>query len=124
MREAVNEILSERAQMTDGMSRMVVLSVAAHGLLVASLLFAPDFWTTSATDKSTPMVISLGGAPGPDSGGMNTISNRAVQREAAPEEKPSPTPPAAKQTDMTVPEPAAKPVSKTPPKEVLKQKET
>ena len=124
MREAVSDILSERSEMTDGMSRMVMLSIAAHALLVASLLFAPDFWTGSASQETTPMVISLGGAPGPDSGGMNTISNRAIQREAPPEEKPTVAPPAAKAPEMTAPAPDAKPVSKTPPKEVLKPKET
>ena len=122
MREAVSEILSERAQMTDGMSRMVVASVAGHVLLVASLLFAPDFWT-SRTETATPMMISLGGAPGPDSGGMTTISNRAIQREAPPEEKPAPTPPAAKPPEMVAPEPTAKPAPKPVTKPIEKPKE-
>ena len=45
MREAVSDILAERAQITDGMSRMVLVSLAGHVLLAASLLFAPGFWT-------------------------------------------------------------------------------
>ena len=123
MREAVSEILSERARMTDGMSRMVVLSLAGHALLGASLVVAPDFWRGDPPPEAAPMMISLGGAPGPDSGGLNTISNRAIQREAAPEEKPAPAPPAAKAPEMVAPEPLAKPAPKAPAKEIAKPKE-
>ena len=124
MREAVSDILEERAQLGGDMSRMVVASFALHGLLVASLFFAPGFWSINVEREETPMMISLGGAPGPDSGGMNTISNRAIQREAAPDEKPNVTPPATKPPEMVVPEPtAAKPVPKTPTKPIEKPKE-
>jgi protein TonB len=124
MREAVSQILEERAQLTGGMSRMVMASLVLHGLLVASLIFTPDFWSSRVERESAPMMISLGGAPGPDSGGMNTISNRAIQREAAPEEKPTVTPPATKPPEMIAPEPkAAKPAPKTPAKPIEKPKE-
>jgi TonB family protein len=124
MREAVSDILEERAQLTDGMSRMVLVSLGLHTLLVASLFFAPQFWSISVEREATQMMISLGGAPGPDSGGMNTISNRAVQRETAPEEKPTVTPPSTKPPEMVLPEPkAAKPAPKTPSKPIEKPKE-
>lgn len=124
MREAVSDILEERAQLASGMSRMVLLSLLLHGVLVASLFFAPKFWSISVERETTPMMISLGGAPGPDSGGMNTISNRAIQREAAPEEKPTVAPPATKPPEMVMPEPkAAKPAPKTPAKPIEKPKE-
>lgn len=124
MRESVSDILAERAQITDGMSRMVLLSLAGHLLLVASLLFAPDFWTGSVTPDERPMMISLGGAEGPDAGGMNTIANRPVQRVAEPEEKPTrPAPPAEKPPEMVAPSPVPKPAPKTPPKPVAKPQE-
>ena len=124
MREAVSDILEERAQLDGDMRRMVVVSFVLHGLLVASLFFAPGFWSISVEREETPMMISIGGAPGPDSGGLNTISNRAVQREASPEEKPTVTPPATKPPEMVLPEPkAAKPAPKTPPKPIEKPKE-
>jgi outer membrane biosynthesis protein TonB len=105
--------------------RMLLLSFAAHALLVASLFFAPDFWSSVSVEKSTPMFISLGGAEGPDAGGMNTIADRPVQREAEPDEKPSrPTPPAAKAPEMVAPDPVAKPAPKTPAKPIEKPKET
>ena len=126
MREAVSDILAERAQITDGMSRMVLVSLAGHVLLAASLLFAPGFWTGTIEQESSPMMISLGGAEGPDAGGMTTIAERAVQRVAEPEEKPSrPTMPAAKPPDMVLPDPIAKPKPPArPAKPVEKPKET
>lgn len=128
MHEGVSDVIAERAQLAAGMTpavtRMVVLSFAAHAVLVAALLFAPEFWTGATAEKATPMMISLGGAEGPDSGGMNTISNRAVQRVAEPDAKPErPTPPAAKAPEMVAPEPLAKPAS-TAPAKVEKPRET
>ena len=124
MREAVSDILEERAQLNGDMSRMVVVSFGLHALLVASLFFAPKFWSISVEREESVMMMEFGGAEGPDSGGMNTISNRTVQREAAPEEKPNLTPPATKPPEMVLPEPkAAKPIPKTPVKPIEKPKE-
>ncbi|MBA2302890.1 MAG: TonB C-terminal domain-containing protein [Acidobacteria bacterium] len=125
MREAISDILSERAQLTDGMSRMVVLSLAGHALLVASMLYAPAFWTTAAESKSTPMMISLGGAEGPDAGGMTTIAARPVQRVSEPEEKPArPAPPAEKPPEMVAPSAVIKPAPKPPAKPIEKPRES
>lgn len=124
MREAVSDILAERAQMAEGMSRMVVLSLVGHALLGASLLFAPDFWTSGTEVKTTPMMITLGGAEGPDAGGMTTIAARPVQRVAEPEEKPSrPTAPAEKPPEMVAPSPVAKPAPATPVKSIEKPRD-
>ena len=128
MREAVSDIILERAHIADGMGRavlrMLVLSIVAHALLVLSLIFAPSFWTSSATDKSKPMIIDLGGAEGPDAGGLNTIAAKPVQRVAEPNEKPTrPTPPAEKAPEMVAPTPITKPAPKTPPKSVEKPTE-
>ena len=128
MREAVSDIILERAHIADGTGRavlrMLVLSLIAHALLVLSLLFAPSFWTSSATDKSKPMIIDMGGAEGPDAGGMNTIAAKPVQRVAEPDEKPSrPAPPAEKAPEMVAPTPEAKPTPKAPAKPVEKPAE-
>lgn len=121
MREAVSDILYERAHLTDGMSRMAIVSVIGHVVLGASLFYAPNFWTATVENKATPMMITLGGAEGPDAGGMTTIANRAVQRVAEPDEKPArPTAPAARPPEMAAPSPTAKVAPKTPPKPVDK----
>ncbi len=125
MNEAVADILSERAQISDGISVMVVLSLVGHGILAAALLFAPEFWTSAIQQKSTPMMITLGGAEGPDAGGMTTIAARPVQRVAEPEEKPSrPTPPAEKPPEMVAPDPKVKPKPTPPTKPVEKPRDT
>ena len=125
MREAVSEILDERAQMTTGISRMVLLSLAAHALLVLSMVFAPGFWTSDPAPEETSMMITLGGAEGPDAGGRNPLADRPVQRVAEPEAKPErPAPPAAKAPEMVVPEPAAKPAPPSTAKPIEKPKDT
>jgi len=127
MREAVSDILVERARIHDGMSRMVLVSLAGHMLLVASMNFAPSFWTSGVEREDMPMLITLGGAEGPDAGGMTTIAERAVQRVAEPEEKITrPTPPAAKPPEMVAPLPEVKtaPKPKPPPKPIEQPKET
>ena len=126
MREAVSDILVERAQIHSGMSRMVLVSLAGHALLLASMLFAPSFWTSGVDREELPMLITLGGAEGPDAGGMTTIAERAVQRVAEPEEKITrPTPPAPKPPEMleALPELKTAPKPKPPPKPVEKPKE-
>jgi TonB family protein len=121
MREAVSDVLIARSQHAEGLGRMVVLSFAAHVVLVAALAIVPSGWLRSEPElQSTPITISLGGAPGPDAGGRNQISARPVQTVAPPEPKvPFTRAPAEKPPEMVAPEPA-KPAAKTPTKPVQK----
>lgn len=122
MREAVSDILVERAQQTDGLSRMVMLSLMAHSFLLAALFVMPASWrSASLPSQEKPMMISLGGAEGPDAGGMTPIAGRAVQVEAPADAIPKVTPPpAATPPKMVAPEPAAKPLPKTAAKPIEK----
>lgn len=125
MREAVSDILAERAQVADGLSRMVIVSLVAHGLLLSTLIVTPGFWSGSPPPKEHVMTISLGGAEGPNAGGMTPLSAKPVQQVAPPEARlRAEPPPAPKPPEMTVPEPAAKPVPKPPAKPVEKPAET
>lgn len=126
MREAVSDILVERALQTDGLSRMVMLSLMAHAFLLAGLFVMPASWrSASLPSQEKPMMISLrGGADGPDAGGMTPIAGRAIQVEAPAEAIPKATPPpAATPPKMVAPEPAAKPLPKTAAKPVEKPAE-
>lgn len=110
MIETVSDIVAARSREREGLSRMVIVSVAVHGFALTALAFAPapDF---SGDAPRTVMTISLGGAPGPRSGGMTPMGGRAVQ-EAAPPEAPKPraeAPPAPTRPEMTLPVPTAKP---------------
>jgi protein TonB len=127
MKEPVSDILADRAQITIGMSRMVMLSLLAHGVLVSLLLFSPDWWRVAPVAEDNAMFISLGGVEGPETGGFNPPSAKRVDEAIA---KPDPlartvAPPAPKPA-MIEPAAVAKPAPKTPPKpvETAKPKDT
>jgi periplasmic protein TonB len=120
VQESVSDILVDRARVADGLSRMVIVSLTAHALLIAVLVVTPAKWRVATIPPTaTPMTIVLGGGSGPDTGGMTPISGRPVQVEAPAETKPAPVaPPAPKVPEMV--EPAAKPAPKTPAKPLNK----
>jgi TonB family protein len=115
MQEAVSDILIDRARDADGISKMVVLSLLAHAVCIAALVALPEEWRRPAPKaESTSLMITLGGAPGPNAGGMTTIADRATQAVAEPAARPRvEPPPAAKAPEMVVPDPRAKVTPKT-----------
>jgi protein TonB len=111
----VTDVIRDRGREPAGLERMAIISVLAHLVLGAILLFAPGGWLSRAHEPpKTVMTISLsGGNGGPNNGGMTSIGGRAVQAETPPEPKrPEPvTVPAVKTPEMVVPIP-----TKAPPK--------
>ena len=91
MHEAVSDVLDLRMRESDGLSRMVVVSLVAHGVLLAAVVLMPADWRGAKSARNVvPMTISLdGGAPGPNTGGMTQMSgasgsgSRAARAEAA-----------------------------------------
>jgi TonB family protein len=124
MREAVSDILEERAKVAAGLSRAVILSLVAHGVLLSTLILVPQFWSSAKARNEKVMVISLGGAEGPESGGRNPLSARPVQEVAPPQPRVREAPPAPKPPEMVAPEASAKPAPKTPSKPIEKPAET
>ena len=117
MQEAVSDVLDLRMRESDGLSRMFVVSLVAHGVLLAAVVLMPADWRGAKSARNVVrMTISLnGGAPGPNTGGMTQMSSRPVQAVAPPEQKPRPeTPPAAKKPEMTIPDPSLKPKTASP----------
>jgi len=110
MIETVSDVIAARSREPEGLARMVAVSIAAHVVAVGLVALAPqpDF---SDDVPRTVMTISLGGAPGPRSGGMTPMGGRAVQAPAPPEPaRPrAETPPAPKAPDMTLPTKDARP---------------
>lgn len=96
---------------------MLVLSILAHAVAVALILVSP--WSVmNVPEEKVVMSISLGGAPGPQAGGMTSLGGRPVQQETVepPPPRPEPVrPPAVKTPTMTVPTPKEKPSPKPPP---------
>lgn len=107
------------------MSRMLGMSVLAHAVFLAAILFMPSRWLTPPpAQEDAPLMISLGGAQGPETGGLTQLSGRSVQALREPEAKPVPEPPpAAKPPEMVAPLPEAKPAPRTPPKPIEKPAE-
>jgi TonB family protein len=120
VQEAVSSVLIDRAREAEGLSRMLVMSIAAHAVLIAAVWLVPAAWLSRTAEEQAVMTISLGGPAGPDTGGMTSIADRAVQSIAKPDApKAVETPPAAKVPEMVEPERIAKP-KPTPPRVVEK----
>jgi protein TonB len=110
MNEAVTDIIAARSRQVDGLSTMLAWSVAAHVVLSVFVLLMPE-----PTFEPPPqvMMISLGGAPGPKTGGMTQAGGAPVQAPA-PEEpvRRAEVPPAPKPPPMALPDPKSKPAPK------------
>jgi hypothetical protein len=80
--DAVSEILLDRTRETDKVALAVVLSLAAHALLLTAVTYLPHRWDTPKAETHV-MTISLGGPEGPVQG-RNPIAAKAIQ-QAVPE---------------------------------------
>jgi TonB family protein len=85
---------------------MLWWSAAVHVVLMVLLLMVPATWRRADDGPRTVMTISLGGAPGPRSGGMTPSGGRTVQapEEAEPARRVE-TPPAPRDPEMALPAP-------------------
>jgi periplasmic protein TonB len=115
----VTDVLRDRTQPPAGLQRMVVASLALHGVVATAVFLAPANWLgRPVSAPRTMMTISLsGGGDGPRNGGMTSVGGRPVQVQRPPEEAPKRepiTPPAAKAPVMTLPRPDVKPTKAAP----------
>jgi hypothetical protein len=120
MYEPVTHVLLQRTHDSGSIKRMYVFSMLAHGAAAALILAAPGLLGPAISDSGEKVVmsISLGGAPGPRSGGMTPMGGRPIQQVAPLAAKPEPVrPPAARAPEMTLPSPNAR---KTPPRQPVK----
>jgi TonB family protein len=124
METIVSDILRRRKQEPGGLKKTAAISLAAHAAAFAVLLMLPSM-PRAAQPPRVIMNISLGGSPGPKTGGMQMIGGRAIQAA-----QPSTDPQMAKSTlpsvtatppKMTLPDPKQKP--RTPPKPAATSKD-
>ena len=109
MTETVTDIIVARSRQSDGQQTMVLWSAAGHVVVMAFLLVSG---TAIVEEPQEPvMTISLGGAPGPQTGGLTQMGARAIQEQAPPEipARPALTAPAPTPPKMTLPDPESKP---------------
>jgi TonB family protein len=112
--DTVTAILLERERAGRSLRPMVVISVAAHVVLVALMAAAQGgLLDGREAPPREVMTISLGGGGGPRAGGTNPIGGRPVQREVAEAPaRPEPVrPPAAKTPEMSLPTRDARPTA-------------
>ncbi len=125
MEAVVSDILRSRMREPGGLRKTAVISLAAHAAVIAAILIIPSVMPRAAERPRVVMNISLGGAPGPQTGGMQMIGGRPIQA-AQPSTDPqiakntlpslAPTPP-----KMALPDPKQKP--RTPPKPTVSSKD-
>ena len=77
----VTDVLRDRMSEHDGLERALAVSLVAHGVLLATMLFAPGAWWTRSSDAPHPvMTITLGGGvSGPQTGGLTPEGAKPVQ---------------------------------------------
>jgi TonB family protein len=116
MREAVSDLIAARSRADEGLAGMLAVSIAAHLALLAAIMLTPDAWgRRDARPERNAMFISLGGAPGPRSGGLTTIGGRPVQQVVPLAAVPrGVVPPAPKPPEMALPSARTSPATKPP----------
>lgn len=113
--DTVTAILVARTREPEGLRKMVLISLAVHAVLTTVILLLP---APSAPEPELRevMQISLGGAPGPQAGGMTPMGGRpteAAPPETLPRRAPVVAPPAAA-PEMVLPKPVARPPKPAP----------
>lgn len=103
---AVTDVIVARSHAEEKLTAMVLWSVAAHVVVAGVLLTLPE---RGASDPpKVVMTISLGGAPGPKTGGITQVGGREVQalKPVEPQRR-AESAPAAVRPKMTLPDPRA-----------------
>jgi TonB family protein len=122
MEAVVSEILRHRMQEPGGLKQTAVISIAAHVALMAGIVLVPSIFPARRAAPPVIMNISLGGTPGPRTGGRETIGGRDI-RAAELSSDPKLAKPAlpTRQPETTMPDPGVKP--RTPPKSTAASKD-
>ena len=117
MEAAVSDILRSRSHEPGGLKKTSAISLAAHVVVFGIVAFVPGIIPRAAERPRVVMTISLGGAPGPDTGGVQMIGGINVQAAApstAPMIPPKIAPLSTTPAKMPLPDKPQK--LKTPPK--------
>jgi TonB family protein len=112
--DSVSDVLVARANQSEPLTPMVVVSLVGHIVLVALVLVI----SVRGAEPPAPKVfiVNLGG-PGPKTGGANIMGGRTVERVAPPEPKAVETPPPVAPPRMALPPPEVKKPKPTPRRE-------
>jgi TonB family protein len=118
--DLVSSTIAARQREPEGFRAMMLASGVAHAIALVALVVVPWLMGARSQQPEVLMELSLGGPPGPVSGGMSGLSRQAVQKVEPKPELPKPEPPrppAAKTPEMV------EQATKTTPKPPVKQPE-
>ncbi len=125
MEAVVSDILQSRKREPVGLRKTAVISLAAHAAIIAVILVVPSVMPRAERQPRIIMNVSLGGSPGPKTGGMQMIGGRpieAAQPSADPQITKN-TPPSIAQTPPKMALPDSKQKPRTPPKTTAASKD-
>jgi TonB family protein len=108
----VSDILASRMREPEGLTKMAVVSLAAHVAAIALIVVAAEVWKAKPAAPKIVMHISLGGSPGPKTGGMEQIGGRSIvaaQPTSDPKIAKQQLPVLKEEPKMVLPDPRAKP---------------
>ena len=125
MEAVVSDILQSRRREPEGLKKTAMISLGAHAAAFVLLFLIQSVMPAAVRQPRVVMNISLGGAPGPKTGGMQMIGGRPIQA-AQPSSEPqiakTTLPPVAQTPPkMALPDPKAKP--RTPLKPTVSSKD-
>ena len=117
MEAVVSDILRARMREPGGLGQTAVLSLAVHALALTTIAMVPAIWPVRHMPPPVVMTISLGGTPGPKTGGITQLGGRnivATEPSVAPKLEKIVLPAPKTEPAMVLPDPKLKP--KAPPK--------
>ncbi len=126
MEAVVSDILRTRMREPDGLRSTTVVSLAGHAVALAALALMPGILPHQAGPPPVVMTISLGGSPGPKTGGLTELGGRnmqAAEPTVAPKVERAPMPPTRTEPAMVLPVPDPRVRPRTPPKQTAVSKD-
>lgn len=114
--DLVSSSIVARQREPEGLRKMMVVSGVGHVVAIVAFVVLP--WLVGAREARPDVVmeVALTSAPGPVTGGLSSLSGRAVQKVEPKPELPKPAaprPPAARTPEVV--EPIARPTPSRPP---------
>ena len=123
MEAVVSDVLQSRKREPAGLKKTAAISCVAHLTALGLIALLPSVMPKAAERPRITMSVSLGGAPGPVTGGTQMIGGRNIEAalpSAAPNVVRNP-PPSATPAKMALPDPKQKP--RTPAKPATASKD-
>lgn len=102
MTEDVHDVILARSAPPKGATRALTISLLAHALVIAAVMFVPREWLSAQQASAKIMTITLSGTEGPRATGLNPVGGRPIQEVAPAPKRPEPEHLASQKSDAMV----------------------